>query len=193
MAPMRNLLLLSAATAAHGLHAPMMGARAPFSAAPAISAFRPAFAPQHPALRSRVRSVRMEEAAAVPEPSPEASGGEAAKKDALMETLTTGSYFALWYLFNIGYNIYNKRALNALPIPYTMAALQLLVGIPYVAFLWATGLREKPSVNKEQLKTLVPGGSLHMLYINSPLVFPVSSPDIYIYIYIYIYIWSLAL
>eukprot|EP00965_Chrysotila_dentata_P147358 4864537-Pleurochrysis_carterae.AAC.1 len=28
------------------------------------------------------------------------------------------------YLFNIGYNIYNKKALNALPIPYTMAALQ---------------------------------------------------------------------
>lgn len=175
MAPMRTLLLLSAATAAHGLHA-MMGARAPHTAAPPISAFRPPFAPQHPALRSRVRSVRMEEAAAVPEPAPEASGGEAAKKDALMETLTTGSYFALWYLFNIGYNIYNKRALNALPIPYTMAALQLLVGIPYVAFLWATGLREKPSVNKEQLKTLIPGGSLDILYKNRPLVFRVSFP-----------------
>ena len=29
------------------------------------------------------------------------------------------------YLFNIGYNIYNKQALNALPIPYTMATLQV--------------------------------------------------------------------
>ena len=38
-----------------------------------------------------------------------------------METLKTGSFFALWYLFNIGYNIYNKKALNALPIPYSMA------------------------------------------------------------------------
>ena len=30
------------------------------------------------------------------------------------------------YLFNIGYNIYNKKALNALPMPYTMATLQVI-------------------------------------------------------------------
>ena len=70
----------------------------------------------------------------------EVTGGAKAE-DGLMETLKTGSFFALWYLFNIGYNIYNKKALNALPIPYTMAALQLFVGIPYVAVLWLTGLR----------------------------------------------------
>ena len=50
----------------------------------------------------------------------EVTGG-AKSEDGLMETLKTGFFFALWYLFNIGYNIYNKKALNALPIPYSMA------------------------------------------------------------------------
>ena len=46
----------------------------------------------------------------------EVTGG-AKSEDGLMETLKTGSFFALWYLFNIGYNIYNKKALNVLPMP----------------------------------------------------------------------------
>merc|ERR1719331_1959987 len=92
----------------------------------------------------------MQEAAAVPEPEPEA------KQDGIMETITTGSFFALWYLFNIGYNIYNKKALNALPIPYSMATLQLFVGIPYCFFLWATGLRKAPKLSTENVKTLIP-------------------------------------
>merc|ERR1719331_252445 len=98
----------------------------------------------------------MQEAAAVPEPEPEA------KQDGIMETITTGSFFALWYLFNIGYNIYNKKALNALPIPYTMAALQLLVGIPYVAVLWATGLRKTPKLSTDNVKTLIPVSLGHL-------------------------------
>jgi len=79
-----------------------------------------------------------------------------------METLKTGSFFALWYLFNIGYNIYNKKALNALAIPYTMAALQLAVGIPYVVTLWATGLRKTPKLTTGEIKTLIPVSLGHL-------------------------------
>jgi hypothetical protein len=42
------------------------------------------------------------------------TGGE---EGSMADTLKTGSFFALWYLFNIGYNIYNKKALNAMPLP----------------------------------------------------------------------------
>jgi solute carrier family 35 protein E1 len=80
----------------------------------------------------------------------------------LKETLTTGSFFALWYLFNIGYNIYNKKALNALPIPYTMAALQLFVGIPYCFLLWMTGLRKAPKLSAANIKTLIPVSLGHL-------------------------------
>merc|ERR1719352_1773855 len=92
----------------------------------------------------------MQEAAAVPEPEPEA------KQDGIMETLKTASFFALWYLFNIGYNIYNKKALNALPIPWTMALLQLFVGIPYCFALWVTGVRKAPKLSVDNVKTLIP-------------------------------------
>ena len=88
-----------------------------------------------------------------------ATGGEEKPVDtvsALKETLITGSYFALWYLFNIGYNIYNKQALNAMAIPWTMATLQLFIGIPYVATLWLTGLRKAPQLTKDEIKTLYP-------------------------------------
>merc|ERR1719331_1971012 len=98
----------------------------------------------------------MQEAAAVPEPEPEE------ESSGMMETLTTGAFFALWYLFNIGYNIYNKKALNALPIPYTMAALQLAVGIPYALALWTTGIRKAPKLSADNIKTLIPVSLGHL-------------------------------
>jgi len=87
---------------------------------------------------------------------------EAAKSSELMETLKTGSFFALWYLFNIWYNIYNKKALNAMNIPWTMATLQLFVGIPYVFLLWATGLRKTPKLSGDNVKTLFPIAMGHL-------------------------------
>jgi len=102
------------------------------------------------------------DAAADAEVAAEAAAEVVAEESSMMETLTTGSFFALWYLFNIGYNIYNKKALNALPIPYTMAALQLFVGIPYVAVLWATGLRKAPKLSVENVKTLIPVSLGHL-------------------------------
>jgi len=79
-----------------------------------------------------------------------------------METLKTGAFFALWYIFNIGYNIYNKKALNALPLPWTMALLQLFVGIPYCFALWATGLRKSPKLSMDNIKTLIPVSLGHL-------------------------------
>jgi len=90
------------------------------------------------------------------------AGGEAKEEDTLLETLKTGSFFALWYLFNIGYNIYNKKALNAMAIPWTMALLQLFVGIPYVMILWLTGLRKAPKVSRDNVKTLFPIAMGHL-------------------------------
>merc|ERR1719183_846110 len=91
-----------------------------------------------------------------------ADAAEAKESDGVFETLKTASFFALWYLFNIGYNIYNKKALNALPIPWTMALLQLFVGIPYCLFLWTTGLRKAPKLSQDNIKTLIPVSLGHL-------------------------------
>jgi len=124
----------------------------------------------HLTLRAVAQSVQAPRHATTA-PVPRASGAaiimqelasDGPKEDGVMETLKTGSFFALWYLFNIGYNIYNKKALNALPIPYTMAALQLFVGIPYVFALWLTGLRKAPKLSSDNIKTLVPVSLGHL-------------------------------
>lgn len=68
--------------------------------------------------------------------------------------IKVGAYFGLWYLLNIGYNIYNKRLLNIYPLPWLMASVQLGVGILYVVPLWLTKLRRAPKLNKGALTPL---------------------------------------
>eukprot|EP00614_Pseudopedinella_elastica_P015415 CAMPEP_0172582344 /NCGR_PEP_ID=MMETSP1068-20121228/1764_1 /TAXON_ID=35684 /ORGANISM="Pseudopedinella elastica, Strain CCMP716" /LENGTH=383 /DNA_ID=CAMNT_0013375667 /DNA_START=33 /DNA_END=1184 /DNA_ORIENTATION=+ len=88
------------------------------------------------------------------------SGGDDSK--GVMHTLKLGTYFGLWYALNIGYNIYNKKALNVLPLPWTMALFQLFAGIPYVMLLWLTGLRVAPKLNMENVKNLCPSAACHL-------------------------------
>jgi len=70
-------------------------------------------------------------------------------------------YFALWYLFNIGYNIYNKQALNVLDYPWTVATIQMAAGIAYFLPLWLLGIRKAPKLSADDLKTLLPIALCH--------------------------------
>ncbi|GMI18256.1 hypothetical protein TrLO_g2753 [Triparma laevis f. longispina] len=65
-------------------------------------------------------------------------------------------YFFLWYTLNIGYNIYNKKVMTALPLPLTMACLQLAAGLIWILPLWLLGFRKKPVLSFEDLKKLMP-------------------------------------
>jgi hypothetical protein len=73
---------------------------------------------------------------------------------AFLETLKTAAYFVAWYFFNTAYTIYNKKALNAVPLPWTAATIHLFTGIPYVFFLWTTGLRAAPKLSTDNVKNL---------------------------------------
>lgn len=94
-----------------------------------------------------------------------AGGAVAAKADepkgGLGETLQVGMYFALWYLFNIAYNIYNKQSLNALAFPWTVATIQMVAGVFYFVPLWLTGLRKAPKLSMDDIKTLIPIALCH--------------------------------
>ena len=70
-------------------------------------------------------------------------------------------YFALWYAFNIAYNIYNKSSLNALPYPWTIATIQMISGMFYFVPLWALKIRERPKLTKSDYKTLLPIALCH--------------------------------
>lgn len=94
------------------------------------------------------------------------TGGAKAKpveepKSNIFATLEVGMYFALWYLFNIAYNIYNKQALNVLAYPWTVATIQMATGIAYFLPLWLLGLRKAPKLNAAELKTLIPIAFCH--------------------------------
>jgi len=85
-------------------------------------------------------------------------------KKSLAETLKVGFYFALWYAFNIGYNIYNKKVLNAIPtLTWTVAVLQLVLGLLYVLPLWAFKVRKTPALTNDDVKNMVPTAILHTL------------------------------
>jgi len=86
---------------------------------------------------------------------------EPAKEGGIMETVQVGTYFALWYLFNIGYNIYNKQALNVLAYPWTVATLQMATGIFYFVPLWVLGIRKAPKLSMADIKTLIPIALCH--------------------------------
>jgi len=72
----------------------------------------------------------------------------------MKRTIRLTVLFALWYVLNIGYNIGNKKVLNALPLPWTAATVELFFGFPYVALLWSTGLRKAPKLSLGNIKTL---------------------------------------
>ena len=54
-------------------------------------------------------------------------------------------YISLWYLISIFYNIYNKKALNLLKLPWFVATTQMGMGLFIVLPLWITTLRELPA------------------------------------------------
>jgi solute carrier family 35 protein E1 len=82
-------------------------------------------------------------------------------KSNTMESLQVGMYFALWYLFNIAYNIYNKKALNVLAYPWSVATIQMTAGCFYFFPMWILGLRKAPKLSKADLKTLFPIALCH--------------------------------
>lgn len=76
--------------------------------------------------------------------------------------LKVGSYFAVWYILNIVYNIVNKKYLNIIPAPLTVGSLQFLVGSLYALTLWTTRLRAAPVLTSKGKTAVNKVGFYHM-------------------------------
>jgi solute carrier family 35 protein E1 len=76
------------------------------------------------------------------------------------------TYLAVWYMGNIYYNIYNKKACIALGknasgasnAHWALSAVQLLVGVLFVVPFWLTGIRKTPELTADNWKELSPVG-----------------------------------
>ncbi|KAK2196115.1 Sugar phosphate transporter domain [Babesia duncani] len=69
-----------------------------------------------------------------------------------------------WYVLNVIYVIENKNSLNALPLPWSISALQLCVGWFFALFFWGTGIRKIPKFVSTKIffMTIVPQGVCHL-------------------------------
>jgi len=82
------------------------------------------------------------------------------------ESTKLSIYLAIWYCGNIYYNIFNKKACNALGksahggsnLHWALSAVQLLVGVLLVFPMWLTGLRKAPELTADNWKELAPVG-----------------------------------
>ena len=82
------------------------------------------------------------------------------------EEVKLASYLAIWYLGNVFYNIYNKKACIALGknshghsnLHWALSAFQLFTGVLFVIPMWITGFRKSPSLTMDNWKQLAPVG-----------------------------------
>lgn len=63
-----------------------------------------------------------------------------------------------WYAGNTFYNIYNKRATNMIHAHWTVASVQLIVGIVWSLVMWTTGIRKTPNLTAADITACVPIG-----------------------------------
>jgi len=85
--------------------------------------------------------------------------------DSVFKTLRIVVGMLIWWTLNVGYNIYNKRTLNAThgKVVWLIALSHLLVGAPISLIMWGTGLRKLPKVTAFQLLKLTPIAFFHLL------------------------------
>jgi solute carrier family 35, member E1 len=80
----------------------------------------------------------------------------------ITKTIKLGFHFFLWYFFTVVYNVSNKRVLNDLPLPATVAVIQIILGIPVFLPVW---LFKRP--NFESCRAIIPSickiGFVHAL------------------------------
>lgn len=83
----------------------------------------------------------------------------------LVGNLKVGGIFALWFALNVNYNIFNKKLLTlAGPgLTYTVAWIQLFIGLLYILPVWALKLRPRPELTSAEVKKLIPVAVTHTL------------------------------
>ncbi|KAL6744940.1 phosphate/phosphoenolpyruvate translocator precursor [Haematococcus lacustris] len=79
------------------------------------------------------------------------------------KTLVLGMLFGGWYAANIVFNLYNKQALKAMPLPLTCTTIQFVVGSLIVLTSWALGLAQRPQLSMAAVRGILPLALVHTL------------------------------
>jgi solute carrier family 35 protein E1 len=73
------------------------------------------------------------------------------KYEKIFKQLELFSYLSIWYALSAVYNIYNKKALNILNLPWFVATVQMGTGLLLFIPMWILKIRESPAQNFGQL------------------------------------------
>ena len=90
-------------------------------------------------------------ASSLPSPSSSSSGVGTTSFN-WKKSLEVGIYLTLWYFFSGWYNIYNKKALNILKMPWFVATSQMGMGFLIFIPMWLLKIRERPANDFEEFK-----------------------------------------
>ncbi|GMI86911.1 phosphoenolpyruvate (pep)/phosphate translocator 2 [Hibiscus trionum] len=89
--------------------------------------------------------------------------GETKGSRGLATSLQLGAMFAIWYLLNIYFNIFNKQVLKVYAFPATVTAFQFGCGTLIILIMWATNLYHRPRLTRSQLAVIIPLALVHTL------------------------------
>jgi len=79
------------------------------------------------------------------------------------KTLGLGALFGGWYVFNVYFNVFNKRVLNAFPYPAVCTLIHLSVGSLCMLVIWGLRLKKAPKPSRATVLQVLPLGVLHLL------------------------------
>jgi len=92
----------------------------------------------------------------------ESAAAAPAKEKSFMDKFGVPVYIGLWYIFNIGYNIYNKKALISYPYPWACALWQMMFGWFIFVPLWLLKIRKTPKMSVAQAVKIAPAALAHL-------------------------------
>ncbi|PPR81332.1 hypothetical protein GOBAR_AA39380 [Gossypium barbadense] len=61
-----------------------------------------------------------------------------------------GAMFAIWYILNIYFNIFNKQVLKVYSFPATVTAFHFGCGTLMILIMWASNLYHRPKLTRSQ-------------------------------------------
>ncbi|XP_031249884.1 phosphoenolpyruvate/phosphate translocator 2, chloroplastic isoform X2 [Pistacia vera] len=74
-----------------------------------------------------------------------------------------GGMFALWYILNVYFNIFNKQLLKAYPYPTTITAFQFGCGTLMIILMWTFNLHAHPKLTRSQFAAIFPLAVAHTM------------------------------
>ncbi|KAL1173241.1 hypothetical protein V6Z11_A05G400000 [Gossypium hirsutum] len=89
--------------------------------------------------------------------------GDTNDSSGLATSMQLGAMFAIWYILNIYFNIFNKQVLKVYTFPATVTAFHFGCGTLIILIMWASNLYHRPKLTRSQLAVIIPLAIVHTL------------------------------